>query len=217
MHIPIRTAIPNEAIEKDESNGLVLWSVIEEIIDDESFLIHLPTHRGLYYEFPLVRDFTVRFSTETSMFSFKALFRGVVRKDGLVMLARLRRISDIVESQMRRSYRLECSIYARILRHPEHSYEAVPTEKTCKVLDLSDNGACVVTSERIVKREKFMLAFDIDFFVAVECEARRVFRSNHPDYIHGVGCQFLDLDQKSQDRIYGYIMKVQIERRRLTR
>ena len=195
---------------------LTLTSFVEEVSDKNTILIQWPIHKGEYYHFLPNERFNLRLISDHTVYNVTVKFLNRVVEDNMVY-ANLQIISPIKSGQLRSCYRLPCflDVFVRDLNE-ETSDEAEELRVfEGKIRDISTGGMQLLTNEHVKSGEQFILDSDIELIDNINC---KVLRTDHCEpsgiYKYKVAIQFINMDTKQQNKLYKYIVKQQLEKRR---
>ncbi|MCL2578771.1 MAG: flagellar brake protein [Oscillospiraceae bacterium] len=189
---------------------LTLNTVVEEIIDDESLLIHMPTYKGDYYKMAKSDLIYLRFMTKTDLYSVQLKYDRRVLQ-GSLLLAKVYLDGPIRSTQARGFYRLPHALSVTVgyldQDEEEQSYEA-------RTVDISAGGMLLASAERLENGANITLTFDIGSPVTLNGTALRVTTSDSPAYRFRIAVRFEDLHEQMQSRISMFVMRKQMDQRK---
>lgn len=198
-------------------NMLSLSSVIEDILDDGSLLIHMPIYQSYHYPLPHDSTFSMLFVVDSEMYALPVQFQERVER-GSFILAKISRTGKIRPHQRRDCYRLPCSLPITVerlwLNERELCPDCQPTEG--QMINFSDGGMLFATNEHIDKDEKVTITFTFDMGVpeTIEGMALRLERIENGKYLFRVAVRFRNKDKAQKRRFYKYIVEMQLQERR---
>lgn len=212
LDIRVRDAQGNE-------RSLSLQSRVEEVRENGSFLIQMPTHRGNYYSLPRDERITMYFVGGKSqagdipeMFAAPVSFvERVVR--GNIVFAEMEIIGEIEPSQRRDCYRLWLSRPVTLKRQENGKVR----ESGARMVNFSDGGMLVATDEDLAVNERVSVDFELDEPETVDCLVRRVEELENADTRFRAALRFESVSAKQKQQFYRYIMEKQLEKRRRIR
>lgn len=211
---------------KDDVKGmkkhLTLSSIVEEVLDNNSLLIHMPIHQGYHYPMPRDESVVMKFFVEPTVYGLPLQFVQRVERDDLVF-AEMLIVGKLEEYQQRDCYRLPCNISVEVERPymPEEqkklkskSSDEDDYRPKNRMINFSDGGMLLATDEEIERGEKITLTFDIGQAETVQGLALRTDRIEEGTHLFRVAIQFLGIDKTRRHRFYKYIVEKQLEERR---
>jgi len=204
---------------KNDINGmkniLTLNSVVEEILEDGSLLLQMPTYQGYHYPLPRESTILMHFIMDSEMYALPVQFEERIERDGF-MFAKVRRRGRTKAHQRRDCYRFPCSLPVTVERLWQHEREIYPERQPTegRIIDFSDGGMLFATDENIKKGEKITLTFDMGNVETVEGLALRSERIEDGKYLFKVAAQFRNTDIVQQRRFYKHLVNMQQEERR---
>jgi len=198
----------------DEEKGLALPSIVEKIQGEEYIYIQMPTYHGYYY--PLPREtILLRCFFDSMPYSLEVRYEEMVENEGF-MLAKMKRLSPIKEHQMRESYRLKCMIPVTIertsnKRSADNDHVSENSEWDGFTIDLSEGGMLLSTNEFLQEGESIIVSLDLGGQESLESRVLRVEEVPKAKYRFKAALQFEHQQQQQTQRIYRYIVRVQVE------
>jgi c-di-GMP-binding flagellar brake protein YcgR len=200
---------------KDGGGGtrhtISLKTVVDEVLDDGSLIVYMPTHKSYYYPLPAEDSFLLHFFVKSVMYAVPVRYEERF-KTGNIVYAKLSRLGEIVQRQRRHCYRLPCSMPVTIERLYSNDDEQQQGEG--RMINFSDGGMLFATNEDINVNDKIILTFDIGKVETVEATALRVENPTIDGYKRNVAVQFIILEKSQKSRFFKFIMDEQREERK---
>ena len=202
-----------DASNKDLPKKISLGSYVEELIDDETMLIQMPTYKS--YNFPLPKDQSIRtyFFAGIRMFVLDIIFIENVRQGGL-HFAKVKRTSELTPFQRRDCFRLEKALPLMIQRI-KLDKDGQPIEPTeTRLIDISDGGILFASNDDYETGERIFATVELNYHTLETLEAEVIRREQTYGagvYKYNYSIQFHHTDQRQKDRLYKYIVDQQRE------
>ncbi len=200
---------------KIELDELVTRTKLQDIIDDENFIVFQPTVHGIPLRSKNMQPMRFSFYRDNGLFVFDAVMEKSFTKDNL-RVCQFKIISDIQKQQRRSSYRLPVVLDAKVnLSQPEVDIPGDPEIYEVQTRDLSDGGMSFTCFEY------FPPGTLIDIYLPLNYEARltltgkiiRCFLPSEKTVKYNVSVQFINIPSRDQAKISRYIFQTQIKKR----
>lgn len=182
--------------------GNVYISQIQDIYDDDRYLISVPIARGYSVFIPLGERLKVRFFRPNGVYEFEAVLDSREKRENVEGLV-IKRNSDINRIQRREYYRLQTVRDIKYRKGEEEEYRHGITK------DISGGGMRIFVDRSLEPGEV------VDILVPLEEELKlkgRVIRTNKVDNGFEVGLCYVDIDRWDREKIIRFIFENQRKR-----
>ncbi|MBI2764430.1 MAG: PilZ domain-containing protein [Chloroflexi bacterium] len=196
------------------ADRLDTYSTCIEEITESGIAVLVPIRNLKVTPLPLGGVFRAVYSVDRQGYQFTTRVIGTAKACDVLSLPR-----RIDSTDRRNAYRLDTalqpsSVY-RLVIDGENQESMLPLEGT--LVDLSEGGLCLSTRQPVNAGERLGIEVALPE-VGVLLARMRVISVDYPRYgyrNHQVHCMFLDLPRQGRDLIARYLMKRQLELRRL--
>ena len=188
-------------------------SKVEQLVDENIALLHVPISYGYLIKLPLDKKYTFTFHTDNGMVRTEAVIEDYFAENGFQMM-RIRMLDEAEKYQRREFFRFECNLPfefgALAVGYDIARDKPKPEMFPALAKDISAGGICFVSNHKVeVKtRIKCIIPMEGDDFITFSIIMHRQ-KLHDMHYKYQYRSMFVDLSSLEKERIVKYIFTEQ--------
>ncbi len=200
---------------KIESEELVTKTKLQDIVDEQSFIVFQPTVHGIPLRANKTTPLRFSFCRNNGMYVFDAVMEKSFVRDNL-RVCQFKAISEVEKTQRRSSFRLPVVLDAIVsLIQPEVDIPGTHAVYEAKTSDLSDAGMQFTCYEYFIGGTLINIVLDLggENELSLNAKVIRCFLPSKKTVKYNVSVKFVNLSSGDQAKLSRFILKTQIKNR----